>query len=179
MYDYSRSETYSQRAHRACGAHGSSAVFTAHWRRCLSSHAAVFRVFPLMAFGPIGVLILVVLAGCGAYMVVIVAVVWRGTVCVLTSERVIFVEQRGLLNRTVCDASVLTIQDVAYRSYGMFGKLFFIGMVRVVFRGVVPDMRFSPVAHPEHLTRLIHELRDVPKRTSGDGTFSRRHIDVT
>ncbi|MEK7530081.1 MAG: hypothetical protein AAB570_04110 [Patescibacteria group bacterium] len=138
-----------------------------------------FVFFPLMAFGPIGVLILVVLAGCGAYMVVIVAVVWRGTVCVLTSERVIFVEQRGLLNRTVCDASVLTIQDVAYRSYGMFGKLFFIGMVRVVFRGVVPDMRFSPVAHPEHLTRLIHELRDVPKRTSGDGTFSRRHIDVT
>lgn len=137
-----------------------------------------FVFFPLMAFGPVGVVILAVLSVCGAYVVAVVAVVWRGTVCILTSQRVVFIEQRGLLNRVVCEASVRTIQDVAYRSYGIFGRLLHIGAVRVVFRGVVPDMLFPAVVHPENLTRLIHELRDVPARTSGDGTFSRKHIDV-
>lgn len=137
-----------------------------------------FVFFPLMAFGPVGVVILVVLVGCGVSVMAMVAVAWRGTVLILTSERIISIEQRGLLNRAVCDASVRSIQDVAYRISGIFGKLLHMGTVRVVFRGVIPDMRFSSVAHPENLTRLIHELRDVPVRTSGDGTFSRKHIDA-
>ena len=98
--------------------------------------------------------------------------------CLLTSERIISIEQHSLLQRAVSEASVRTINEVAYRTYGWMGKLAHMGTVRVVFRGVVPDMLFSPVHHPGDLTRLIHELRDVPAHGSGDGTFARKHLNT-
>ncbi len=137
-----------------------------------------FFFFPLLVFGAAGVILLLIISGFGIIILLRTAVRWRGTMCVLTSSRIFSVQQNGLFRRNVSEASLRTINDIAYKWQGIFGRIFRIGTVRVLFRGVIPTMIYASVFRPQDLTRIIQELKDVPTKRSQKGdTFKRRHLE--
>ncbi|MBI2476541.1 PH domain-containing protein [Candidatus Uhrbacteria bacterium] len=134
--------------------------------------------FPLLSFGAVGIAFLVCIAGVGLVWLARVALQWRGTMCVLTTERVVRTQQHGLLERHTSEANVRTIQDVVYRVDGLWRKALKLGTVRIVFRGVVPDMSFRLVRHPERLAHIIQELKDMPLHaTRATSPLERKHFD--
>ncbi|HBU28046.1 TPA: hypothetical protein DEB00_02945 [Candidatus Uhrbacteria bacterium] len=141
--------------------------------------APFFFFFPFLAFGYAGLIPLVFFVGLGMSFIVRTTIRWRGTICVLTNERIYALRQLGPIDRRVNSAPLHTIQDVAHRRQGFLKPLLSLGSVRVLFRGVVPSMYFERIRRPEVLHAIIEELtgatRNAPslKRT----TFERVHLD--
>lgn len=138
-----------------------------------------FFFFPLLSFGPAGTLLLLIIAGVGAIIILRLTIQWRGTMCILTTKRIIHVTQPGMLERRVSEASLKTIHDVAYKTEGLFGKIVRLGTVRLVFRGVVPNMLLQGVRHPARLHKLINELKDMPavRLKQKAASFERLHME--
>ncbi len=137
-----------------------------------------FFFFPLMVFGVAGIILLQIISGFGVTLLFRTAVRWRGTMCVLTSSRIFSIQQSGFFRRTTSEANLRTVNDIAYKWQGIFGRIFRIGTVRVLFRGVLPTMIFSSVFRPQDLTKIIQELKDVPTKRSQKGdTFKRKHFE--
>lgn len=138
-----------------------------------------FFIFPFLTFGLVGLIPPLLVFVCGAYLLTRTALKWRGTVCVLTDRRIIYLKRLGLLETKVDAANLRQINDVAYKFEDLIGRMLKIGSVRVVFLGVLPTMRFERIKDPERLHDLIRELRglQIDKREVAEGTsFSRVHI---
>jgi hypothetical protein len=140
--------------------------------------APFFFFFPLLVFGAAGVMLLFIISGFGAMILLRAAIKWRGTLCVLTSSRIFSIQQKGFFQRTTSEANLRTVNDIAYKWQGFLGRIFKVGTVRVLFRGVIPTMIFESIFRPNDLTRIIQELKDVPiKRSKRGETFTRKHFE--
>ncbi|HJN85231.1 MAG TPA: hypothetical protein QF873_02865 [Patescibacteria group bacterium] len=141
-----------------------------------------FFFFPLLAFGGAGMMLLFIVAGVGAYVLLRASSKWKGSVCIVTNQRIIQTRQKGLLDRQVTYASLKNINDIAYRISGLGKSVLRIGEVRVTFSGVIPSMLFANIKHPETLRDIIVELQSMPKMSSGSTgkgeSFKRVHVDV-
>ena len=115
-----------------------------------------FYFFSLLAFGWVGTFMLGAFVGLGAWILARQAAVWRGTLLMLTSQRLVAVRQRGLFDRRVSEAPLRSLSKVAYRRRG-FSGLFGIGMVRVLFSGATPAIRLTGYRRPKRLYELIQE----------------------
>lgn len=139
--------------------------------------APFFFFFPFLQFGIVGLLPLCILSLFGLFLVARSALRWRGSACVLTTQRVMRVEQRGFLDRKVVSAPLQAIQDVAFRAPGFLGALFHVGSVRITFRGVIPTMHILSVVRPDVLHDLISELHTLSLESGSVPTeFERVHI---
>lgn len=133
--------------------------------------------FPFLQFGVAGLVPLLALVFLGCYLVGRSAARWRGSAYVLTTQRVVRVDQRGLLDRKVVSAPLQAIQDVAFRTSGLLSTLLHVGSVRITFRGVIPTMHIPSVVHPEVLHDLICELKTLSLEQGSIPTdFSRVHM---
>ena len=136
--------------------------------------------FPFLQFGATGLVPILSVMLLGLFLLLRAAMRWQGSACVLTTQRVVRVEQRGLLERKVTFAPLQAIQDVAFRTSGMMGAVLHVGTVRVTFRGVIPAMHFASVMHPNVLHNLISELRALSLESGSVPTdFSRVHVSRT
>lgn len=136
--------------------------------------------FPFLQFGATGLVPILTVMLLGLFLLMRAAVRWRGSACVLTTQRVVHVDQRGLLERKVTFAPLQAIQDVAFRTSGMMGALFHVGTVRVTFRGIIPPMHFASMVRPQGLHDLISELRALSLESGSVPTnFSRIHVSRT
>ncbi len=166
---------------------GEQIVHTEHlsltlvWVPCVFGVALLlgssFFFYPFLQFGTAGLVPIAALALFGFFLMARGAARWRGSACVLTNQRILRVEQRGWLDRTVASAPLQAIQDVAYRTSGWKGTFLHIGSVRVTFRGVLPTMHFRSVVRPNVLHDLVSELHTLSLESAAPPTdFSRVHM---
>ena len=82
-------------------------------------------------------------------------------VWVVTSERVLSLEQRGIFNRRVAELRLSRVQDVSSQVKGIWETLLHFGDVRVETAGEQPNVTFRQVPSPyevsERLMRLVDE----------------------
>lgn len=81
-------------------------------------------------------------------------------VWVITNERLIALEQRGLFNRSVLELKLSRVQDVTANVKGMLHTLFDYGDVRVQTAGEGPDFVFAQVTRPYQLVEKVVHLAD-------------------
>ena len=137
-----------------------------------------FFFFLVLPFGWLGLAPVFASTALGLFLLLRVRARWHGTVCVLTTRRVIQVRRGGFIEEEVRSVSTKDVRDVAYRIHGIFGKLVRVGSVRVRFKGVAPSMRFDHMRRPDHLHELIRELMALPKRAkTGSAKFQRVSIE--
>lgn len=133
---------------------------------CLLTVLPFFFFFPLAAFGTLGLSLLIVVSGIGVLLIAKTALHWRGTMCAVTNRRLIYTRQVGLFERSVQEASLKTIRDLAYRKKGFLQSVIGVGAVRVTFLGVVPNMHIERIRRPRQLQAIIesarHELGAAP-----------------
>jgi len=82
-------------------------------------------------------------------------------VFVVTNKRLVDIEQRGLLSRTIAEQPLYRIQDVTSEVNGMLAHLFRYGNVYVQSAGEKVRFYFEQVSHPELVVRTILSMTDA------------------
>ena len=81
-------------------------------------------------------------------------------VFILTNNRIVCVEQKTFLNRSVGETTLDKVQEVSIETKGLLANLFDFGTLRIMTSGSSPsfDMTYSP--HPMKSSRYINNLVD-------------------
>ncbi|MCI0479617.1 PH domain-containing protein [Candidatus Uhrbacteria bacterium] len=126
-----------------------------------------FFLFPLFSWGVPGVSTFALSIFGGVVVAVRTIVLWNADVLILTTLRVVQVDQRGMFSRFVTEIPLPTIQDVSWRSEGVVDTVMKAGTLSVRSMGTSPDVEMRRVGHPERIHELLNDLRNrtAPRRT--------------
>lgn len=76
----------------------------------------------------------------------------------VTTERVIEIEQRGLFSREISSLNLENIQDVTIEVHGIIQTFFKLGDIHVQTSGAQKKVSISYLAHPEYAKHVIMDL---------------------
>lgn len=79
-------------------------------------------------------------------------------VWVVTKERIITMEQKGLFARTIAELSLDRVQDATSDVHGFFATIFRYGNIRIQTAGEKSQFVFEQVPHPYETARKIMEM---------------------
>lgn len=85
--------------------------------------------------------------------------IWRGGMFVITSKRVIDVDQRGFLNKSVTECDLGAIQEVSYRQRGLWQTLFHLGNLEIQTAGDDADIEMPDIFEPEKAQKFLRSLK--------------------
>lgn len=77
---------------------------------------------------------------------------------VVSEERIVDIDQTGLLFREVSELNIETIEDVTSQKKGLLGNIFNYGTVFVQTAGATERFEFDNIANPERVTAVILKL---------------------
>lgn len=83
---------------------------------------------------------------------------------IVTSERVINIEQNGLFNRTASELHLVAIQDVSAELKGIVATFLDYGDVKVQTAGALTHFHFKSIPHPERVREVILRLVNEDKQ---------------
>lgn len=86
-------------------------------------------------------------------------VIWRGTMLIVTNQRVIDVDRRGLFDRIVSEIPYQSLSDVSYRSKGFIEMTANIGTITFQMFSGNENVSFTRLMNPAALHKHILELR--------------------
>ncbi len=86
-------------------------------------------------------------------------------VWLVTSERVLALEQRGLFNRTVSELRLGRVQDISSHVAGLYGTFLHFGQVKIQTAGEEPYFIFHDVPKPYEVAERILRLADDWRQT--------------
>lgn len=128
-----------------------------------------FFMLPLFRLGLIGVIIYGASILFGLVYAGRLAFVWYWNAGIVTSERVVDIDQRGFFDRAVSEAPYDKIQDVSYKIKGVFGTVFNIGAVIIQTAGASSTIELLDVGDPKDvhhaITEAMSQVGQVAKRT--------------
>lgn len=127
-----------------------------------------FFFFPLMSLGLLGIILFFVLVLPAVYLFTFVYVQWARTALVITDQRIVDIDQRGLFDRMVSAVLFQNVEDVAYRVKGITPTLLRCGSVRIKVSGDVSDIVFHRVAKPAKIQQLIQDIRLMHMEAEGE-----------
>jgi membrane protein YdbS with pleckstrin-like domain len=118
-----------------------------------------FLLFPLFSWGLPGVILFFASLLLGLGIAFRVLLVWDSDVLIVTTLRLVDVDQRGLFTRIVTEAPLSTIQDVSWSKRGIIETVFGLGSVRVQTAAATASLVAQRVPRPQVIHELINELR--------------------
>ncbi|MEK7555155.1 MAG: PH domain-containing protein [Patescibacteria group bacterium] len=78
---------------------------------------------------------------------------------IITSERLVFIELKGLFSRTVTSMELENIQDISVEVHGILETVFKFGDVRIQSAGAAAAFVFKQVRHPYAVKDMISSAR--------------------
>lgn len=136
--------------------------------------APLFFMVPLFSVRPYGSAAFAVALFAGLLYGLRTFYEWYWNAFVVTTKRVIDVDQRGFFRRTVSEAPFDNIQDVSYQVHGVFGTVFGFGTVVVQTAGSQVNLELPCVKDPKDLQHLITETAGAQRTKSNGGTRSEK-----
>lgn len=126
-----------------------------------------FFLFPLFNLGIVGVVLFLCSVVAGVIISGRTVILWDADVLIVTTLRLVDVDQRGVFSRFVTEIPMTAIQEVSWKRQGVADTLFKIGTLTVQSAQTESKLEVRRVAHPAHLSELIGDLRNAtsPKRT--------------
>ena len=125
-----------------------------------------FFFFPLLSFGPIGLLVFAGLASSGILYAIREWHMWYHTMWVVTDKRVIDVDQLGWTAHEVHDVALKHIKRVRVQRETLGAKLFRHATVAIETKSSQEyDVELEGVRRVKKLVQLLKELRSMKKRS--------------
>lgn len=129
-------------------------------------HVAVFNYaipnyLPGLLEGDYGVVVEAISALYLAILVLFAFLLWLFyylTLVVLTSLRIMDIDQIGLFNHTVAELHIAKVEDVSSKTVGVFGTIFDFGTVTLQSAGAANVFEFKNIPRPREVERLILSL---------------------
>lgn len=87
---------------------------------------------------------------------------------IVTSRRIINIEQSGLFHRTMSELRLYRVQDVTASINGLWATIFNYGEVEVQTAGEKLRFTFEQVRHPNDVSKAILELSETDRREQLD-----------
>ncbi|MFA6099468.1 MAG: PH domain-containing protein [Patescibacteria group bacterium] len=119
-----------------------------------------FLLFPLFNLGIFGVIVFAIVILVGVVLAARTLFVWDNDVLIITNQRIVDVDQRGLFSRHVSEASLNMIQDVSWKKQGFWHTLFRMGDVKVQTAGATSTIQGENLPRPEKVHELINDVRN-------------------
>lgn len=117
---------------------------------------AILVVFAASAASSISISLYFIIGGYYAFKAWFL---WHNSHYILTTERVIAVDQKGFFHRGVSEAPLDKIQNVAYEVKGPYQTFLDFGTVRILTAGQKEaDVEFLSIAHPYDVQQEITDL---------------------
>ena len=91
---------------------------------------------------------------------------------IVTTERIINIEQKGLFSRVISTLHLNQVQDVTSETHGFFATILTYGNVHIQTAGTVERFLFKRINNPDDVKFTIMRLVDDDKRRHGDATRS-------
>jgi hypothetical protein len=89
---------------------------------------------------------------------------------IVTTERIINIEQLGLFSRVISTLHLNQVQDVTAETHGFFPTILTYGDVHVQTAGSRERFRFRNIDNPEVIKQTVVQLVEDDKRRHGDAT---------
>src|SRR3989344_6033750 len=126
--------------------------------------AAFFFIYPLYRLGTTGWIIFGLLLFAAKYFAIRIAIGHLGNMYVITNERLIDVERRGVFDRIVSEVPLSNIHDVSFRMSGPLGMLLRIGTITVRTIGGATNFEWRWVRRPDEVREMLIEIqREAPE----------------
>lgn len=88
-------------------------------------------------------------------------------VWIITSDRIIDIQQRGFFSRTISEQRLYRVQDVTSEVHGFLPTIFKYGDVHIQTAGAKQRFLFHEVSDPEEIRRMIIKLSERSKKIHG------------
>jgi len=121
--------------------------------------APFFLMFPLFAWGFIGVAMFFVAVLIGIGVALRTLLLWDADILIVTNLRLVDVDQRGIFSRSVSEAPLDAIQDVSWSRNGIIQTVFRMGGLKVQTAGATANIEAKDIPHAEAVHELINDLR--------------------
>lgn len=116
-------------------------------------------LYPLLQIPLFGVLAFLLFVGSAALYGFFAFRKWEHTAIILTTERIVDVDQRGWIERVVTEIPLSRVVEATYRTGGWFSAILRTGVMLIRTSQRFPDIEFYFTPHPARLARRIHELQ--------------------
>lgn len=123
-----------------------------------------FLIFPLFRWGWPGIIIFFALLIFGIIFGIRQTLIYFLNALVITDQRIIDFDQRGLFNRVVSEATYEKIQDVSFSIKGIWQTLYHYGDLRIQTAGNHITLEICDIANPQRVQDRIVDLQSqVPE----------------
>ncbi|KKU12913.1 MAG: hypothetical protein UX20_C0037G0002 [Candidatus Magasanikbacteria bacterium GW2011_GWC2_45_8] len=83
---------------------------------------------------------------------------------IITNDRIVSIDQRGLFSRTMSELDLYRIQDVTSESHGLFATIFYYGKLTAQTAAAKDFFIFDNVQNPHHMREEIIRLADEDRK---------------
>lgn len=117
-----------------------------------------FFFFTFIAIGPIGIIVFISLFFAGILMILGKFFHWYRNVFIITTERIIDLEQSGFLNKSISEISLHKIENIHYRIRGIFQNIFRCGDIFIQSRGGATILMLRNVKKPAQIQSFLLKI---------------------
>lgn len=117
-----------------------------------------FFLFPLLRFGGLGKLLITASLLFGAYCWIRLTFLWKRDCLIITTHRLIDVDQRGFTKRTISEAAYDRISDVSHEVTGVLRATLDYGLLRITCGDGSVILRVDNVKNPKEVHHVISEM---------------------
>ena len=125
-----------------------------------------FFLFPLFSTGPAGIVAFLAVVCAGLVIAVRSFIMWDGDIIIMTNQRIVDVDQKGVFARTVNEITLENIQDFSWSKDTILDQMLNMGhfKARSASGSLTIEGRFIP--HPQQLQNLAQNLQNEAVSTS-------------
>jgi len=120
---------------------------------------AFFFLFPLFRLGPWGVFGFFLIIVIGIFYAIRQTIIYYLNGLVITKERILDFDQRGLFDRVVSESTYEKIQDVSFKVKGVWQTFFNFGDIEIQTAAAQANLEVKNVARPQNIQDIIVQLQ--------------------
>lgn len=135
-----------------------------------------FFMFVLFSWGKWGVGIFIALMVLGLLILVRGLFFWRKNVTLVSTERVLKIEQHGLLSKTVTDLGFYNIRSVSYKIKGFWPTILRYGKIVIETNDDKKNLEILAVKKPAEVTETITLLQQKQLKENSRSSYNLEDI---
>lgn len=124
-----------------------------------------FFIFPLFRWGMAGMVIFLAAVISGIILAIRAFLLWNSNVLIITSLRLVGVDQRGVFSRFVVETPLSYVAEVTWQRQGWADACFKTGAICFRYGQERAQIELGRVSHPERVITLVNDLRQVSAPT--------------